>query len=140
MVRLYRPGDTHLGREGAFRSDWSLVYWSQEERNITLSKVVDKCVLVCSTAIDQPIHEFVKAGPNRFYFDKMYVPNAEKPEEAFVPLPDAAERVGAVLSSKGKGGKSLASKSSKSAQQPALVSSAIHSYHVFIFNPLHFHL
>ena len=128
VVRLYRPGDTHLGKEGAFRSDWNQVYWSQEERHVTLAKVVDKCVLVCSSALDLPVRQFVRAGPNRFYFDKMYVPSAVlagKPEEAFVPLPDAAERIGAALSSKGgskSGGKGLANKSAKPAQsQPSAV-------------------
>ena len=121
LVRMYRPSDTHLGKEGAFRSDWNYVYWSQDERHIPLAKVVDKCVLVCSSALDMPVREFVKTGPNRFYFDKMYVPSSEKPEESFVPLPDAAERIGAALSSKSGKGKGGANKSSKAAQQPALV-------------------
>ena len=123
LVRMYRPSDTHLGKEGAFRSDWNYVYWSQDERHIPLAKVVDKCVLVCSSALDMPVREFVKTGPNRFYFDKMYVPSSETTEEPFiVPLPDAAKRIGAALSSNSGKGQRGTNNSSKTAQQLALVS------------------
>ena len=103
VKRIYRPGDTHLGRDAGFRSDWNLVYWSDEIHKLELNNVVDKCVLVCSTAIDEPIEEFVRNGPNRMYFNKAYNPS----EREFEPPPVEAERIGS--SSKGKGGKSLKS-------------------------------
>ena len=113
VSRLYRPADTHLGIEADFLSDWNMVYWTSEIRRVSLAKVVDKCVLVCSTAIDQPIEEFTRQGPYRFYFDKAYNPSTKE----FEALPSEAERIGS--SSKGKGGgKGAASKgaSSKSSQ------------------------
>ena len=67
VKRIYRPADTHLGRDACFRSDWNVVYWSDEIHKLKLNKVVVKCVLVCSAAIDEPIEEFVRNGPNRMY-------------------------------------------------------------------------
>lgn len=119
VSRLYRPGDTHLGREAAFRNDWNLVYWTNETRLVPLAKVVDKCVLVCSTAIDQPIEEFVNEGPYRFYFNKAYNPSSKE----FEPLPSEAERIGSSFASKGKGkGGKATSKSFNKPTQTTLVS------------------
>ena len=98
LVKLYRPGNTHFGVEGAFRGDWNLVYWSSEIVTVELSRAVSKCVLVCSTAIDEPIEEFVRKGPNRFYFNKTY--NAAT--KSFEELPPEAESVGVVRRSKSK--------------------------------------
>ena len=39
VVKLYRPGDTHYGAEGAFRGDWHLVYWSRETVTVELAQV-----------------------------------------------------------------------------------------------------
>ena len=120
VSRLYRPGDTHLGKEAAFRNDWNLVYWTNETRLVPPAKVVDKCVLVCSTAIDQPIEEFIEQGPYRFYFNKSYNPATKE----FEPLPSEAERIGSSFASKGKGkgGKTTTAKSINKAGQTTLVS------------------
>ena len=105
--RLYRPADTHLGKEAEYRNDWNMLYWTTESRTVPLAKVVDKCVLVCSTAIDEPIEEFVNKGPYRFYFNKAYNPATKE----FEALPSEAERIGSSSKGKGKGGKGAASKS-----------------------------
>jgi DNA (cytosine-5)-methyltransferase 1 len=103
VKRVYRPADTHLGRDACFRSDWNVVYWSDEIHKLKLNKVVVKCVLVYSAAIDEPIEEFVRNEPNRMYSNKAYNPA----EREFEPPPVEAERIGS--SPKGKGGKSLKS-------------------------------
>jgi hypothetical protein len=83
-----------------------VVYWSDEIHKLKLNKVVVKCVLVCSAAIDEPIEEFVRNGHNRMYptvSNKAYNPA----EREFEPPPVEAERIGS--NSKGKGGKPLKS-------------------------------
>lgn len=108
MKRLYRPSDTHLGKEAGFKADWNMVYWSDEIHKLELTKVVDKCVLACATALSEPLEEYIKTGPCRFYFNKSYNPA----DKTFEPPPVEAERIGS--RSKGKGGKSAKSKETAS--------------------------
>ena len=98
VVKMYRPGNTHLGAEAAFRSDWNMVYWSNEKVGVELAKVCGKCVLVNSAALDVPLEQFINQGPLRFYFNKCY--NAETKE--FEAVPCDAEHIGGRKKSKGK--------------------------------------
>jgi len=117
VVRMYRPADTHLGKEAAYRSDNHLLYWSNDIMNVDLAKVTDHCVLVCSTAIDLSIEEFVSQGPYRFYFNKCYNAAAK----TFEALPANAQHIGA-SSSKGKSTKKSA------AADPADAPAVIHPF------------
>jgi len=50
-----------------------MLYWTNEWRTVLLAKVVDKCVFVCSTAINRVMSEdFVRKGLFRFYSKKSY--------------------------------------------------------------------
>ena len=98
MKRIYRPGDTHLAYETELRSEWNLVYWSNEVHKLELARVVDKCVVVCSKAIEGHIDEFIQGGPFRMYFNEAY--NAEKLE--FEPTPTDAEQIGSIWQNQSK--------------------------------------
>ena len=126
VSRLYRPADTHLGKEAEFNSEWNMVYWTSEIRQVSLAKIVDKCVLICSTAIDQTIEEFNRQGPYRFYFNKAYNPTTKE----FEALPSEAERIGS--SSEGKDKHSVVKEDSSKFSQTTLVRYKIYSQYFFL--------
>ncbi|XP_076247833.1 DNA methyltransferase 1a isoform X2 [Calliopsis andreniformis] len=73
--KLYRPENTHRNVT-LERADLNMVYWSDEVCSVKFTKIAGKCYLVYSENLNQPVDEWIAAGPNRFYFNEAY--NAQK--------------------------------------------------------------
>ncbi|GLH01282.1 DNA (Cytosine-5)-methyltransferase PliMCI [Gryllus bimaculatus] len=99
VKKFYRPEDTHKGASLSYQADLNMLYWSDEEVDIILPDVVGTCYVVYGENIDEPIIEWTKRGPNRFYFNQAY--NSMK--QSFGEPPVQASLLGSQGKGKGKG-------------------------------------
>ncbi|XP_076291228.1 DNA methyltransferase 1a [Lasioglossum baleicum] len=113
--KLYRPENTHKDSTSVEQVDLNMVYWSDEVCTVKFTDVVDQCYLAYSENLNQPIDEWSALGPNRFYFNEVYIAQ----EKQFDDPPYHAISIG--KTGKGKGNSKLKGKKTEENQKKAIV-------------------
>ncbi|XP_076436549.1 DNA (cytosine-5)-methyltransferase 1-like [Babylonia areolata] len=84
--KFYRPEDTHLGMEWAYKCDLNMVLWSEEETEVAFSLVEGRCRVVVACPDDPDLDSVCGQSQDVFYCTQAYVPRFKQ----FQALPPAA--------------------------------------------------
>ncbi len=95
---LYRPADTHLGKEAEYLKDWNMLYWTKELQIVQspLQKSFTNASLSAARLLMNQSKSLSAKGP-------------QSDDQEFEALPSETERISSNSKGKGKGGKGAAS-------------------------------
>ncbi|KAL1455035.1 hypothetical protein WDU94_009156, partial [Cyamophila willieti] len=69
---IFRPEDTNESITKRCKYDLNYVYWTDSTYTVSIKHLVGPCHVLYKSHVPPPLSTWIKEGPNRFYFDKVY--------------------------------------------------------------------
>uniref|UniRef100_A0A8D9EUQ9 Cytosine-specific methyltransferase n=1 Tax=Cacopsylla melanoneura TaxID=428564 RepID=A0A8D9EUQ9_9HEMI len=75
---IFRPEDTNETVMKRCKYDLNYVYWTDSTYTVSIKHLIGPCHVLHKSHVPPPLTTWIKEGPNRFYFDKIYNTNTMK--------------------------------------------------------------